>query len=170
MEIRKDNPVLLEVYKAWRNHELVLNRARATFEHAVLSPLYLLNGGAAAAFLTLLGAASSGDSRLNVSTGWAAGAAFAWTVGLLFATFATYSGYRAQRGFSKGVRLQREQIEESLFATERSAGAKLPAPAKSTEYEGKVARVWQKRYISGIVSSGCSFAVGAAAAASSILL
>jgi hypothetical protein len=33
------------VYQAQRNHELELNRATGAFEHAVISPLFLLNGG-----------------------------------------------------------------------------------------------------------------------------
>jgi hypothetical protein len=47
-----------EVYGAVRGHELMLNQATAAFEHAALTPLFLLNGGATVAFLTLLGAAS----------------------------------------------------------------------------------------------------------------
>lgn len=35
----------LAVYQAQRNHEVELNRATGAFEHEVISPLFLLNGG-----------------------------------------------------------------------------------------------------------------------------
>jgi hypothetical protein len=61
----------LAIYQAQRAHELELNKATAAFEHALVSPLFLLNGGAVVAFLTLLGAASAKDShlRVNLATG-----------------------------------------------------------------------------------------------------
>jgi hypothetical protein len=46
----------LEEYKALRAHELMLNERTSEFERAALQPLFLLNGGAVVAFLTLLGA------------------------------------------------------------------------------------------------------------------
>ena len=45
----------VEVYKALRAHELMLNQAASAFEHAVTTRLVTLNGGAAAAFLNLTG-------------------------------------------------------------------------------------------------------------------
>ena len=46
----------VEIFNAVKEHELELNRATAAFEHAALRPGIILNGGAAVAFLTLLGA------------------------------------------------------------------------------------------------------------------
>ena len=169
-ELSEDQNLNLEVYKATHSHELELNRATATFEHAVLSPLYLLNGGAAVAFLTLLGAASGEGARLKISIVWAAVAAFAWTVGLLLATFATYSGYKGQRGFSRALRFRREEIEASLFEQQVPANSALPPSGDRVKSEVEVAKSWQNKYVSGIVASGCSFAVGAAAAGLSVLL
>ncbi len=51
---KSDRP--LEEYKALRAHELMLNERTSEFERAALQPLFLLNGGAVVAFLTLLGA------------------------------------------------------------------------------------------------------------------
>ena len=65
----------LEVYKAVRAHELMLDQATAAFEHAAIAPLLLINGGGAVAFLTLLGAtADPSKSHVSISTGWAVGA------------------------------------------------------------------------------------------------
>ena len=33
------------IYQGQREHELELNRATAAYEHAIVSPLFLLNGG-----------------------------------------------------------------------------------------------------------------------------
>jgi len=82
--LQGDDPRLdLDVYNAVRAHELELNRATAAFEHAVLSPLYLLNGGALVAFLTLLGAASGEDSSLEIELPWAVAGAALWATGPL---------------------------------------------------------------------------------------
>jgi hypothetical protein len=51
------------------------------FEHAVLVPLTALNGGAVAAFLTLVGAVSDPDSKLSAARTWVAIAAGAWSLG-----------------------------------------------------------------------------------------
>lgn len=45
----------LQQYRALRDRELELNRATAAFERAVLETLFVLNGGAPVAALTLLG-------------------------------------------------------------------------------------------------------------------
>lgn len=104
----------IAVYEAQRAHELELNRATAAFEHAVLSPLFLLNGGAAVAFLTLLGAASANDSTLAVNP-WAAGlAASTWSAGLVAATWAARAGYESQRAFTQSVKQRRRLIEYAL--------------------------------------------------------
>jgi len=105
----------IAVYEAQRAHEIELNRATAAFEHATLSPLFLLNGGATVAFLTLLGAAATRDSTLDINPWLSALAALAWSSGLLASTWAARTGYGAQREFSRSVRLRRQLIERQLI-------------------------------------------------------
>ena len=100
-----------EVYKAVRAHELMLNEATSKFEHASLTPLVTLNGGAIVAFLTLLGADADIAWQRTV-----AGVAIAvWGVGLLAATFAVHYAQDQQRAISKGHRLMRQQVEGVFF-------------------------------------------------------
>ena len=167
-----DDPRLdLDVYNAVRAHELELNRATAAFEHAVLSPLYLLNGGALVAFLTLLGAASGEDSSLEIELPWAVAGAALWATGLCAAAFATYWGYRSQRYFTRVERLRRQEVERSLLP----AGSELrDIVAKLDEMytrdgESKKAKITHKRFQwAAAAGLGC-FLVGAALAGVSVL-
>lgn len=92
------------LHVAVRAHELELNRATAAFEHAVIAPLTLLNGGAAAAWLTFLG----GGSEVEASAIYPA---LAWAVGLVLAVGAAALGWRRQRAFSQAERWRRESLE-----------------------------------------------------------
>jgi hypothetical protein len=59
----------------------MLNQATSKFEHAVVAPLLLLNGGGAVAYLTLLGAINSKQpSTLGVHTSWIAPALVMWAL------------------------------------------------------------------------------------------
>ncbi|KZE94845.1 hypothetical protein AVP42_00772 [Agromyces sp. NDB4Y10] len=104
----------LAIYEAQRAHELELNKATAAFEHAVSSPLFLLNGGAAVAFLTLLGAVSAPDSTLALRVEFVAPAVFAWVLGLTAGAACVGFGYRAQREFTKAVSFRRRHFERAL--------------------------------------------------------
>lgn len=75
-----------EVYQAVRAHEVMLNEATSALERGVLMPLITLNGGAAAAFLTLLGALDK-DARLVSQVDVAGQAILAWAAGLLLAAW-----------------------------------------------------------------------------------
>ena len=79
-----------EVYIAVRAHELMLNEATAAQERTVVPPLLTLNGGAAVAFLTLLGALGE-DAQFSVEVTLAAWAIGAWMVGLLLAATAQWA-------------------------------------------------------------------------------
>jgi hypothetical protein len=105
----------LEICRAVRAHELELNRATAAFEHAVLAPLFLLNGGALVAFITLLGASTGEGSELSIFRGWAVGSAALRAAGLCTGALATYWGYRSQRLFARRERLSRQDAERSLL-------------------------------------------------------
>ena len=91
------------VHGALRAHELELNRATAAFEHAVIAPLTVVNGGAAAAWLAFLGSGSRSDSGE-----WAV---LFWGGGLLAAIVAGYVGWRRQRAYSQAERFRREAFE-----------------------------------------------------------
>ncbi len=145
-------------------HELELNRATAAFEHGVLSPLYLLNGGAVIAFLTLVGAASADDSSLTIDTGWAVAAVGVWAAGLAAAALATWFGLQAQRGYAIGERSRRLTVER-LIASD------AVADAASTDVSCEASALWetagsnQRRFGGLIAASILLFLVGAAAAA-----
>jgi hypothetical protein len=103
----------LEVYKGFRAHEALLNRATAEFERAALQPLSLLNGGAMVAFLTLLGAVW-GKSQTSLDLAAAKVALVVWSGGLLLAAVATSFGYLSQRQFARMSRLERQIVEARL--------------------------------------------------------
>lgn len=122
------------VYESQRAHELELNRATAAFEHAVVAPLFLLNGGAAVAFLTLLGAASAANSTLTVDANWSKWAIAMWAGGLFTATWAVGFGYYAQRDFTRSVNLRGRLLEHRLTASNEEFRAVLtPLPPPKTE-------------------------------------
>jgi hypothetical protein len=106
----------IEVYKAIRAHELMLNQATSQFEHAAAAPLVLLNGGAAVAYLTLLGAVSDPQtSKLALAAPWAVTALVAWALGLITAQAAVTFGLASQRAYSKAQRMKREDVERHLL-------------------------------------------------------
>ncbi|MGC5173273.1 hypothetical protein ACLQ2Q_21745 [Microbacterium sp. DT81.1] len=140
----------IAVYQTQRAHEVELNRATAAFEHAMVSPLFLLNGGAAVAFLTLLGAASAEDSNLNIRVELAVLAVVAWTGGLILGAVAVRAGYLAQQKLTEAVKLRREKYERVLLRDSpllpelRKAESKEPETAK-TEGEAHQAR-WRDAF------------------------
>jgi hypothetical protein len=131
-----------EVYIAVRAHEVMLNEAAAAQERAVVPPLLTLNGGAAVAFLTLLGALGE-DAPLSVDVTLAACAIGAWMFGLLLAATAQWAAAHNQSSINKGHRLVREGVEDALFPEL----AKLVAPVQYTPEERKAERT--KARISG---------------------
>lgn len=90
------------IYAAICSHELELNRATATFEHAVVAPLTLLNGGAAAAWLSFIATRDSPPSAAPVAC---------WVAGLVFAVGAAHLGWRGQRAYQIAERYRREALE-----------------------------------------------------------
>lgn len=107
----------LAAYNAVRAHELVLNEAAAALERAVIPPLLTLNGGAAAAFLTLLGALGQGGN-LEADLGQAGAAVSVWLVGLGLAAVGFVAAKNQQSKVNEAYRLMRELLEvEVLDAT-----------------------------------------------------
>ena len=99
----------LEKYKLDRKHELELNRATAAYEHATLRTFMVLNGGAAVAFLTLLGAVWNSDSRpIFVLVIMAIGS---WSVGMVLTAVATKRAYKGQQGYATAYHLRRQAEE-----------------------------------------------------------
>lgn len=151
----------IEIYRAVRAHELELNKAVAAFEHAVLAPLYLLNGGGVVAFLTLIGATSGEGSSLQVGVSWSAAAVSAWALGLLAAAVATYWFFQAQRGFAGGERIRRQDIESLVH--EEAAGL-ASAPTTTAKRLAEAARRCQDRAELSLWISVGLFVVGTALA------
>jgi hypothetical protein len=102
----------LERYKADREHELELNKATAAYEHAWIRAATALNGGAAAAFVTLLGVVwKTGEHPWP----WAVAALLSWAMGLLVISAATNKALQAQVRYADGLRLWRETEEVRRF-------------------------------------------------------
>jgi hypothetical protein len=140
----------LAVYEAQRAHELELNKATAAFEHAIVSALFLLNGGAVVAFLTLLGAASANESNLHVELDLAICALSSWAVALVGAAAGAYLGYRSQQEFTRSVSYRRQFMEHALLSgASKLRGALRDQPAESPKEIHKRASTFQ-----GI---GCSY-------------
>lgn len=105
----------MTAYEAVRAHELMLNEAASRFEHARVTPLIALNGGAVVAFLTLLGALlgkENGGRPDLLLSGFAAGA---WVVGLVAAALAIAAAASQQTAISAAHRLLREGLEDALI-------------------------------------------------------
>ena len=100
---------LLEWYKLQREHEIELNKATLTYELELAKLLVLLNGGAAGAFLTLIGTVWK-EGR-HPSLVWLAVAILSWLIGLLVAALTIHKAYEIQRDYSTAYRLRR-QLEE----------------------------------------------------------
>lgn len=107
-------PGTADAYRAVRAHELMLNEASSALERAVVAPLLTLNGGAAVAFLTLLGALGR-DAQLNVDVAVARVAIGHWMLGLLVAAVAASVSASRQASLNRAHRLMREEVEEVLF-------------------------------------------------------
>ncbi len=104
----------IEIYKAVRAHEVMLNQAVSAFEHAVYTRLAALNGGAAAAFVTLLGTQLKSHDHQLINVGPAVVAVLAWLSGLLAASLAALFGFRRQRAINHSYRLMRQEVERNL--------------------------------------------------------
>ena len=161
----------IEIYRAVRAHELELNRAAVNFEHVILAPLFLLNGGAIVAFLTLLGATSQTNSELSLSTSSARWACVCWAGGLLAGVLATFFGFQSQRRYTRVERLRRQEVERMLLP-QGSRLAQIVA-AKDEKHcrdrERKAGQRLQWALNLAIALSVAAFLAGAWLAADSIL-
>lgn len=92
----------------------MLNESAAAQERSVVPPLLTLNGGAAAAFLTLMGAVKD-DASFSVDVAVAKWAVAAWVFGLLLAANAAWAAASRQASLNRAFRLMREQVEGTLF-------------------------------------------------------
>lgn len=151
-----DERVALAVYEAQRNHEIELNRATATFEHALVTPLFLLNGGAAVAFLTLLGAASAETSTLDVDTD----AAAAWSIGLLAATIAVLHGYLAQRDYTRATSQRRLLLETAIVGPDNVLHGSTAASSADPSTILDAAAQFQRRWLASVAAALVLFVVG----------
>jgi hypothetical protein len=133
----------IEVYKSVRAHELMLAQVTRTFEQATIAPLFVLNGGAVVAFLTLLGAVSSDKSRLSVTPALAAIATGAWAIGLLSAAMAALHSLDTQRSLMRAQATQRRQLEHSLLNDHLADIVAGPADhADPNEYWRAQSKAW----------------------------
>jgi hypothetical protein len=152
-----------EVYTAIRAHELMLNEAAAAQERSVIPPLLTLNGGAAAAFLTLLGAVKV-DASFTVDVAVARWAVAAWVVGLLLATSAAWAAASRQASLNKAFRLMREQVEGTLFpelADVVAPGTLTPEERNDARTKArKAAERWALAYRFSWMASALLFAIG----------
>jgi hypothetical protein len=139
-----------EAYKAVRAHEVMLNQATSAFQHAILAPLVVINGGAIVAYLTLVGAllADAGWPPVNLAV--AGAAVMAWGGGLTLAMLATRAAFESQRSVSKAYRLLRQQLDEELFPpdiaailrasekdTQQGSGERSPSGGENAEGSGR---------------------------------
>ena len=161
----------LEVYKAMITREIMLNQATSAFEHAVLAPLLLLNGGASVAFLTLLGSGTDEKSKLSLALGWGVAATAMWAAGLIAAAVAASFGFRAQRALSRAHRIRRQRVEFELLAQSPALRAHLlpSAPGEDPVLERQRGRAYGSVFEAIQSISIACFVLGCVFAALSIL-
>lgn len=149
----------VEVYRSVRAHEVMLNEATAAQERSVLAPLLTLNGGAAAAFVTLLGA--KGPVALDLA--WARAAVVVWMVGLLLAAFAGWAAAARQSALNRAHRLMREEVELALFP-DIAEVVVVPEPAggrpTARGSARKGAKLWGRAHLVLWLSSAGAFVGG----------
>lgn len=132
----------LERFKHRLSSESELLRATAAFEHALLKPAYLLNGGALVVFLALYGAiVTTKYAGVAIDHGLARWDMVAWVAGLLFAVFATASSYRSQFAFLKSARRRLDADMERDNGHESEAGKK-EGEAQCRDKQGQKWREW----------------------------
>jgi hypothetical protein len=150
----------------------MLNEATSAYEHAVVAPLIVINGGAAIAYLTLLGARSKADAGLIVPVGWAVAALACWGLGLATAQVMISFGLAEQRTWSKMHRLKRQRVEQHLLRGDRELrDALYPDPDDSQEESDRlreVAKFTRSRGRDARTFSLACFALGIAFAVASI--
>jgi hypothetical protein len=100
-----------EKYRLDRLHELELNKATHNFEQESLKILSYLNGGAAAAYIGLLG-----KSVVVAQPIASVAAVGSWAIGLLMASSALLSAYKAQVRFAQAYHKRRRAEEKRRFA------------------------------------------------------
>ena len=91
--------VRIERLKFLFSHANQLQQETATFEHAALRPLFVMNGGALAAMVAYLG--SNASERVDLSLVLLAIAS--WAIGLLCGALAASLGYLSQLTFYKAT-------------------------------------------------------------------
>ena len=162
--------VELALYGGQRQHELELNRVSAGLELALVSPTLLLNGAAAVAFLTLLGAASASDSRLQLDVSRVRLAIAIWCLGLLVAAFAVGAAHRSQRQFTMAVRARRVLYEGALLNGRSALAHVRPKPNESEDPDTLRASgsKWQKAWQVLSILDLLVFGIGVLVAARSI--
>lgn len=158
------------VYEGQRTHELELDKATVTFQNAVLSPLFLLNGGASVAFLSLLGVSISAASSARLNLGWSLAAVSLWALGLLAGVWAARASYHAQREFTRAVRARRQIFERDVLPKTSPLFDHLtPLPQRSPAEILDAARRLGRQYERLAAGSALLFLAGIGMAAVAVL-
>jgi hypothetical protein len=159
----------LEWYKLHRQHELELNKATLAYELELAKLFVLLNGGAAGAFLTLMGAVWKEGPRPSFA--WATCAIASWLTGLFMAAVATQRAYRAQREYTVAYRYRRhvEELrrigrwcERSLIASKHLGIPSLKELNDKRDHEvaGKKIGAECRDFVDRVISGGRQFVNG----------
>ena len=158
-------------YQADRAHELELDRTSGQFELAFFRGLFVMNGGAAAAFIAfaanvdrVLGAKALVWSALTV-----------WSFGLVAAYIAGAAAYYAQLEFVAAYRARRHAIGVHLLGTAVSPIMETSAPdcpSSLAEAAGKRQQRgdegWRTAHAIGMISAAL-FVIGGYLAARAVL-
>lgn len=143
--------------------------ATAAFEHAMLKPLFLLNGGAAVVFLAFIGQVwpqlvSTDQLDPNVLSGLTTPLAI-WSAGLAFGAIAVFAGYYSQQSFSEQFGGERREEKFRREGNDTLASTH----AKTAKFWGTIG-TWTRRvgYLF-ILASLAAFVVGAREAIEAIV-
>lgn len=127
--------VIPELRKEWYNakeaRHLELMKATIAFEHAVLRPAFLLNGGASVAALTFLGNVKAApDWPILCAVG-------SWALGVTLASFSAAAGYQAQHRYLKRFRRLSEAEEIKMGVYTQDEAMARPSRIEKKEQEAK---------------------------------
>jgi len=122
----------LERLKHLYGLEYEMIRATATFEHAAIRPLFILNGGALVVYLGLFGAINRNDGTSG-AIDWSVGrfAVWLWIAGLVFAASTVFLGALSQFVFRK---LRSQEIVQAEIEIGLHPGSRTEAAEASVKY------------------------------------
>lgn len=161
-------------YQADRAHELEVDKVNGQYEVAFVQGLFILNGGSAVAFITLL---ASNLNNVVLKAGlWVAIALVTWLIGLVLAMVTALLVYKAQSGFARSLRARRHALALEIYGRNVASVLGLSSndditslAATGEERQTLADHRFEVANVIGVISAGC-FVIGAVLASAAVAM